>query len=207
MSIRDHQLDPAQARRARLLRKLDPEGFGLRRADVQPDNLASAIAVDRHSDYRGDRDNAAALALLQVGGVEPQIRPLAGQWPIEKSMHPLVDLFAPLGNLRLADPRQPHRLHQIVDPAGRHAADPGLLDHRDQRLLRALAGFEKRRKVAALPQLRNALQRTEPSVEGAAAIAVTPGGALAAALIAPGTDHPLDVALHQLRLAPSSVGT
>ena len=187
MSIRDHQLDPAQAAPRQAFEKTRPEGFGLRRADVQPDNLASAIAVDRHSDYRGDRDNAAALALLQVGGVEPQIRPLAGQWPIEKSMHPLVDLFAQLGNLRLADPRQPHRLHQIVDPPGRHAADPGLLDHRDQRLLRALAGFEKRRKVAALPQLRNAqLQRTEPSVEGAAAIAVTPGGALAAALIAPG---------------------
>jgi P-type E1-E2 ATPase len=32
--------------------------------------------------------------------------------------------LAQLGNLRLADPRQPHRLHQIVHPAGRHAADP-----------------------------------------------------------------------------------
>src|SRR5437879_10819029 len=111
-------------------------------------------------------------------------------------MHALVDLFAQLGDLRLADPRQPHRLHQIVDPPGRHAADPGLLDHRDQRLLRALAGFEKGRKVAALPQLRDAqLQRPEPSVEGAVAIAVAPRGPLAAALVAPGADHPLYVAL------------
>src|SRR5438309_1333271 len=39
-------------------------------------------------------------------------------------MHALVDLFAQLGDLRLADPRQPHRLHQIVDPPGPHAADP-----------------------------------------------------------------------------------
>src|SRR6202030_3429312 len=136
------------------------------------------------------RDDAAALALLQVGGVEPQIRPLAGERAVEEGMDALVDLLTELGNLRLADPRQPHRLHQIVDPPGRHAADPGLLDHRDQRLLRTLAGFEKRRKVAALPQLRDAqLQRAEPGVEGAVAIAVAPGGALPAALVAPGADH------------------
>jgi hypothetical protein len=67
-------------------------------------------------------------------------------------MHAFVDLPAQLGDLRLADPRQPHRLNQIVDTAGRHAANPGFLDHRDQRLLRTLAGFEKRREIAALPQ-------------------------------------------------------
>ena len=60
----------------------------------------------------------AALALFQVGRVEPQIRPLTGQRPVEEGMHALVDLLAQLGNLRLADPRQPHRLHQIVDPPG-----------------------------------------------------------------------------------------
>ena len=113
-------------------------------------------------------------------------------------MHALVDLFAPLGDLRLADPRQPHRLHQIVDPAGRHATDPGLLDHRDQRFLRALARFEKRREVAASPQLGDTqLQRPETGVEAAVAVAVAPGDALAAALVAPRPDLPLDVALHR----------
>jgi hypothetical protein len=49
-----------------------------------------------------------------------------------------------------------------------------------------------------LPQLWDAqLQRAEPSVEGAVAIAVAPRGALAAALVAPGADHPLDITLHQ----------
>jgi hypothetical protein len=72
------------------------------------------------------------------------------------------------------------------------------LDYRDQRLLRALAGFEKRREIAPLPQLWDAqLQCAEPGVEGALAIAVAPGGPLAAALVAPGADHPLDVGLHQ----------
>ena len=106
--------------------------------------------------------------------------------------------LAKLGDLRLADPGQSHCLHQIVDPPGRDAADPGLLDHRDQRLLRALAGFEKRREVAALSQLRDAqLQRAEPGVEAAVAIAVAPRGPLAAALVSPGADQPLDVGLHQ----------
>jgi hypothetical protein len=72
---------------------------------VQPDDLASAVAVGRHRNYRGDRDNAAALALLQVSGVEPQIRPLAGERSVEESMDAFVDLFTELGNLRLADPR------------------------------------------------------------------------------------------------------
>src|SRR5690242_1977342 len=70
--------------------------------------------------------------------VIPLVRILAGERAVEKRMHALVDLLTQLGNLRLADPSQSHRLHQIVDPPGRHATDPRLLDYRDQRLLRAL---------------------------------------------------------------------
>src|SRR5690348_2133335 len=115
-----------------------------------------------------------------------------------EGMHPLINLFAQLGDLRLADAGQSHRLHQIVDPPGRYAADPGLLDHRDQRLLRALARFQKRREVAALPQFRDAqLQRAEPGIEGTVAVAVAPRGPLAAALVTPGPDQPLDVGLHE----------
>ena len=113
-------------------------------------------------------------------------------------MHALVDLFAQFGDLRFADPGQPHRLHQIVDPPGRDATDPGLLDHRDQRLLRALASFEKRREITSLSQLWDTqLQRPEAGVEGAVAVPIAPGGTLAAALVAPGADQPLDVGLHQ----------
>src|SRR5262249_13659265 len=149
-------------------------------------------------DYRGNRNNAAALTLLQVGGVEPQIRPLADQRPVEKAVNALVDLLAELGNLRLANAGQSHRLHQIVDPAGRYATNPGLLDHCDQCLLRALAGLQKWREIAALAQLWDAqLQSAQPSVEGAVPVTVAPGRALAATLVAPGPDHPLDVGLHQ----------
>src|SRR6202022_3870796 len=75
---------------------------------------------------------------------------------------------------------------------------PPLLDPRDQPLLRALAGFEKRREIAALPQLRDAqLQRAEPGVEAAVPATVAPGGPLAAGPVSPGADQPLDVGLHQ----------
>jgi hypothetical protein len=40
----------------------------------------------------------APLALLQVSGVEPQIRPLEGERPVEERIHALVDLFAQLGS-------------------------------------------------------------------------------------------------------------
>src|SRR5689334_13731541 len=105
-------------------------------------------------------------------------------------MHALVDLLAQLADLALADRGPPHRLNQVINPPGRHAADPGFLDHCDQRLLRALPGFAARGKVAPLPQLRDPqLQFAQPGVEAAVAKAVAPGGALTAALIAAGPDQ------------------
>ena len=83
---------------------------------MQPDNLALALSVHRHGDYRRHRDDPAALALLQVGRVQPQIRPVADQRAVKEGMHTFVDVLAQLGDLRLADPAQSHRLHQIVDP-------------------------------------------------------------------------------------------
>jgi hypothetical protein len=74
---------------------------------MQPDDLASAIGVDCHSDYRGDRDDAAALARFRGGGVEPQRRPFAGERPVEEGVHALVDLPAQLGDLRFAHPDSP----------------------------------------------------------------------------------------------------
>ena len=84
-------LTPRGPRRAKLFRKLDRR-FWPPTGDVQPNDLASAVGIDCYSDYRGDRGDAAALALLQVSGVEPQIRPLASNWPVEEGMHALVDL-------------------------------------------------------------------------------------------------------------------
>jgi len=61
---------------------------------VQSDDLTLAVGVHRHSDYRRHRDDPAALALLQVGRIKPQIRPLADQRTVEERMNPLVDVLA-----------------------------------------------------------------------------------------------------------------
>src|SRR5580692_2161803 len=64
MGIGDDQLDAAQPAPRQALQKRRPEGFGLRRADMQPNDLASAVGVGGHGDYCRDRDDTAALALL-----------------------------------------------------------------------------------------------------------------------------------------------
>ena len=95
-------------------------------------------------------------------------------------------------------PAEAHRLHQLVDPAGRDAADPGLLDHRDQRLLGRLARLQERREVGTLAQLGDAqLQRAEPRVERAVAIAIAVVQPLGAAFVAAGADQPFDIGFHQ----------
>ena len=55
---------------------------------MQLDDLALAVGVHRHSDYRRHRDDPAALALLEVGRVQPQIRPLAEQRTVKERMNP-----------------------------------------------------------------------------------------------------------------------
>src|SRR3954454_1226659 len=68
-----------------------PKRLGLGGADVQADDLAPAIGVHRHGDYGGHRDNAPALAHLQVGRVQPQIRPLATLLQGSHGWHPGPD--------------------------------------------------------------------------------------------------------------------
>src|SRR5690242_20048542 len=99
-------LTPRSPRRARLFRKVDQNVSASEGPMWQPDDLAPPIGVGGHRDYRGDRDDATTLALLQVGGIEPQIRPFTGERAVEEGMHALVDVFAQLGNLRLADAGQ-----------------------------------------------------------------------------------------------------
>src|SRR4051794_6819886 len=92
--------------------------------------------------------------------------------------------------------RQSHRLHQLVHPSRRNTADPGLLDYRDQRLLRHLLRLEERREVAPLPQLRYPqLKRSQPRVEHTIAMPVAPGRPLATGVHSArrrsGPPHPL----------------
>jgi site-specific DNA recombinase len=196
--VGDHQLHAVEPAALQAAQELHPEGLGLGGADGEADDLAPPAGVDRHGNYGGDRDDPAALADLEVGGVEPEVGPLAGQRAFEEVPHPLVDLLAELRDRALGDPRQPHGLDQIVDAPGADAGDPGFLDHRHQRFLRGPARLEEAREVGALTQLRHAqVQRPQPGLELAVAVTVAPGEATVAALVAAGADQTLDIVLHQ----------
>jgi site-specific DNA recombinase len=71
MGVRDHELHPGQAAALELAQELGPEGLGLRGADVHAQHLAAAVGVHRHGDGHGDGDDAAVLADLHVGRVDP----------------------------------------------------------------------------------------------------------------------------------------
>ena len=95
-------------------------------------------------------------------------------------------------------PRSRRRLASFVDAAGRDPTDPGFLDDRHQRLLAGLAGLEEGREVRALTQLRDAqLERAEPRVERAGAMAVAVVEPLRRAFVPAGADHAFHVGLHQ----------
>lgn len=52
-------------------------------------HLPAAVAVDAD----GDQDDAASVAHLHVGRVDPRIGPVAPDRPVEKGLDPLLDQF------------------------------------------------------------------------------------------------------------------
>ena len=131
--VRDHELDAAQAASGQALQEVRPEeglGFPAGQCRARRSHQPS-FGVGGHSSYRRDRDDASALAHLQVGRIQPQIGPVAFERPFEEGLHPLVDFLAQFRDLALRDAGKPHRLRDLVDPARRHPADPGLLDDGD----------------------------------------------------------------------------
>jgi len=98
MSVRDDQLDAGEAPRLERAQEVHPESLGLRWPEPQADDLSSSVGVGGHCDYGGNRDDPAALAGLEVGGIEPQIGPLAFERSVQELVHPFIDVLAQLGN-------------------------------------------------------------------------------------------------------------
>src|SRR2546423_5621332 len=156
VGIRDDELDATQTPPGELAQEVNPEGLGLRGADRQAQPLAPAVAIDADRDNHRDRDDVAVTARLHIGRVQPDIGPFALERTVEEGCDLAVDLAAQPRYLALRDAGHAHRTDQLVDRAGRHALDIGLLDHRGQRLLGQPARLEKARKIAALAQLWDA---------------------------------------------------
>src|SRR5205085_9450925 len=115
--------------------ELGPERFSFAGADLQPQHLALTLGVhpDRH--YYGYAHDASGLPRLDVGRVDPQVRPVTFDLAVQECAHTLVELPAQPADLALGDARHAQGLDQVVHRARGDALDVGLLDHRSQRFL------------------------------------------------------------------------
>ena len=156
MRVGDHQLGAAQAAPGQAAQELDPEGFCLAVACGHAQHFAPAVGVDADGHDHRDGDDLVVTPDFDVGGIEPDIRPIAFDRPVEEGVHTLIDLAAQAGDLAFADAFHAERLDQVIDGAGRDALDVGFLDHCRQRLLGHAAGLQKAWKIAAVAQLGDA---------------------------------------------------
>lgn len=75
-------MTPLRPRRVSLRRNSVQIGSRLGGADLHAQHLPATVAVDTDGDDHGDGDDPAAAADLQVGGIDPQIWPVALDRPI-----------------------------------------------------------------------------------------------------------------------------
>ncbi len=162
------------------------------------EHLAPAVGVDADGDDDGDRDDLVVAPDLHVGGVQPDIGPVALDRTVEEGVHTLIYLATEPRHLALADPLHAHRLDQVIDGAGGDALDVGLLDDSRQGLLRHATRLEEGRKVAAAAQLGNAqLDGACPGFPISLAVAVALIGPSGAALARCSPAGRLGLQLHE----------
>src|SRR3954454_5123164 len=129
-----------------------PERLGFGWPNIHAENLTPAVTVDTDRDDHRDRYDAAILAHLHVGGVDPQIRPVALDRAAEKRLHLVVDLAAEPAHLAFGDAGHAHGLHQIVHRAGRDALHVGFLHYGGECLLGHAPRLQEAGEVGALAQ-------------------------------------------------------
>jgi hypothetical protein len=137
--------------------------------------------------------DAAAVADLLDLGIDEQIQVAALELELALALAEGLDLFVEQPgdprHLAPADP-QPQRLDELVDPPRADAADIGLLDDGDQRLLGSLSGLQKAREVAALTDLGDLqLDLTRPRVPAPRPIAIVMRRPILGALTALGANE------------------
>jgi hypothetical protein len=198
VGVGDHQLDAPQAAPGEPAQEVCPEVLGLRGTDLHAQDLAPAIGVGAHRHYDRHRDDAAVLADFDVGGVDPQVGPVALDRPIQEGLHANIDLLAQPRDLALGDAAHAHGLDQVIHRTGRDPLDVGFLDHRGQRLLGQTPGLQKEREVAPLAKLGDAqLHRAGPRLPVPVAVAVPLSQPLNALLTTGGPGQAAHLQLHQ----------
>ena len=117
MGVGDDQLDAAQAAPGQAAQELHPERLGLAMAGGHAEHLAPAVGINADGDNDGGGDDAVVAPDLDVGGVQPDIRPIPLDGAGEEGVYALVDLAAQARDLAFADAFHPHGLDQIIDRA------------------------------------------------------------------------------------------
>lgn len=188
--VRGAEPDAGQAAGFQREQEFGPERFGLRLADIQADDLAAPRLMDRVRDHHALAGDTAAVSDLLDLRVNEQVGVAALQRALSERGHLLVKQPRDPRDLRARDP-QPQALDELVDATRRDTAHIRLLNHRDERLLRALARLQEAREVAALAQLGDLqVDLTGPGVPTPLAITVAMRRAiLGTTLTALGTDQ------------------
>ena len=89
------EFTPRRPRRRRLRRNSVQKVLASDRADIKAENLAPPVGVYADCDDRRQRDDAAVLPRLYIGGADPPVGPIPFERPIEKGFDLLVD-FIPM---------------------------------------------------------------------------------------------------------------
>jgi len=106
---------PRRPRRARLRRNSVQKTSASKVADRHAEHFATAVAVHADRDDHGNRYDPASAANLDVSGIQPDVRPVALDRPIEECFYADVDFFTKPAHLALRDATHAHGFDQIVD--------------------------------------------------------------------------------------------
>lgn len=171
VGVADDELDAVEAAPDQRAQELLPGGFALAGEDVGADDLAVAIVADGVGDDERTADDAAAVADVDVLGIEPDV----GAGPLEGALAPRFDLvgerFAGAGDAALVIVLEAHGLYEMVDLPGADPVDVCLLDDTDERLFAASTRFEERWLVPGVAQLGDAqLDGADARLPGALAV-------------------------------------
>ena len=91
MGIRHHEPHAAKAAPGEAAQELDPERLSLAVTDGHAQHFAPAVGVDAHRDDHGDGDDLVVAPDFHVGGVQPDIGPVALDRAVEEGLNALVD--------------------------------------------------------------------------------------------------------------------
>ena len=144
-----------EASRPKALEERRPEGAVLAVAHLHAQHFSVSGGGDARGDHHGARDDSAAQAALDVGGIGEDIGELdVVQRSVAERLELGVQAGTDAGDLALGDPGlHAEGLDQVVDLACADAVHVGLHHHREQRAVDAAAPFEQAREERAGPQL------------------------------------------------------